>query len=585
MQILSKNFSLPKDIKNVNNQSSSKLSNPNFKSSKTKIAEELSSSLTKHLSTDAIKDIFSNPKKKNLFLEILGATIVSTVANIVNLMGGEEKVEENLLPQVGVQKQEVDTKNKDTQVEKTQSLKKETEVIKFERLKGTTPKIENDFQNYVNENFADDNITSDRLKLLFNKFGGSNRKKVFLYEDLSLKSGEILTFILDELKNAKKDTEKINSIINIYQNIQSIDNIVPSKIKKEVSIDIPKDVSEIINRYPKIKEKYNEIIKSSKTKEEAKERTKIINDFIHPDIKDLNKETLKKARQNINKNYTNILENLSLVASGLPEYDKVEFYTKIANKEILEDAILTWNKNKNNSGVTFSLYNNLHASELSEENISKIIDLICCGQVNSININPENKDFKIALPSIKSLNRNFKTIVEVFSLIKNEQVNLKAEEHVVYDKETIIEDLKKDYFEHGKTTYPNIIKYLYKNNHEINGEWDFDKRHVDYRFNFLIEALNNEKLFNPQFFSNHCKLRFIERFVLNQDFGEKRFENAIRTNIRKLIESIKTAIKNGVDVTTYSNEYVNGVQLTIPTEDFGDVKITLDNGEKIHTIF
>ena len=71
MQILSKNFSLPKDIKNVNNQSSSKLSNPNFKSSKTKIAEELGSSLTKHLSTDAIKDIFSNPKKKNLFFQYL----------------------------------------------------------------------------------------------------------------------------------------------------------------------------------------------------------------------------------------------------------------------------------------------------------------------------------------------------------------------------------------------------------------------------------------------------------------------------------------------------------------------------------
>ena len=583
MQILSKNFSLPKNIKTINNSPTKQVSNPNFKSSKTKIAKELGNELTKHLQRENIKDILTNPKKKTLFFEMVGATIVATVSNIVNLMGDtdeeiiiDKKIKENVKQDkveneihiIGEKQEFVNTE------EKTISPSN----IKFERLKGTTPKIENDFQDYVNENFADDNITSDRLKLLFNKFGGSNRKKLFVYEDLTLKSGEILSFILEELKKSDKDNEKINSVINTYQKIQSVENPTIQAPLKEISIKIPDEIQEIINRYPNIKNKYNEIITTSKNKQEAKDRTKSINEFIHPDIKDLNKETLKKARQNINKNYTNLLENLSLVASGLPEYDKIEFYTKIANKE-------TWNKNKNNSGVTFSLYNNLHASDLSDENISKIIDLIKHGQVNSIDINPENKDFRIALPAIKSLNRNFKTIVEVFSLIKNEQINLKAEEHIVYNKETIIEDLKKDYFEHGKTTYPNIIKYLYKNNHEINGDWDFDKRHVDYRFNFLIEALNNEKLFNPQFFSNHCKLRFIERFVLNQDFGEKRFESAIRTNIRKLIESIKTAIKNGVDVTTYSNEYVNGVQLSIPTEEFGIVKITLDNGEKIHTIY
>ncbi|MBR1984313.1 MAG: hypothetical protein IKA31_01085, partial [Clostridia bacterium] len=309
MQILSKNFSLPKNIKTINNSPTKQVSNPNFKSSKTKIAKELGNELTKHLQRENIKDILTNPKKKTLFFEMVGATIVATVSNIVNLMGDtdeeiiiDKKIKENVKQDkveneihiIGEKQEFVNTE------EKTISPSN----IKFERLKGTTPKIENDFQDYVNENFADDNITSDRLKLLFNKFGGSNRKKLFVYEDLTLKSGEILSFILEELKKSDKDNEKINSVINTYQKIQSVENPTIQAPLKEISIKIPDEIQEIINRYPNIKNKYNEIITTSKNKQEAKDRTKSINEFIHPDIKDLNKETLKKARQNINKNYT-----------------------------------------------------------------------------------------------------------------------------------------------------------------------------------------------------------------------------------------------------------------------------------------
>jgi hypothetical protein len=175
--------------------------------------------------------------------------------------------------------------------------------------------------------------------------------------------------------------------------------------------------------------------------------------------------------------------------------------------------------------------------------------------------------------------------MDAFSLIKGVDVNLKAEENLFYDKQTIINDLKTDFEAHGKTTYTNIVRYLYGNKHDVNGLKDFDKHQSDYRFNFLINALNNDKLFNPKLFSNHSKLRFIERFVLNQDFGEKKFEHAIRENMRILIENIKDAIKNGVNVTTYSNKYVNGVQIIIPSEEFGEIKITLDDGQKFHTIF
>ena len=57
MQILSKNFSLPKNIKTINNSPTKQVSNPNFKSSKTKIAKELGNELTKHLQRENIKDI------------------------------------------------------------------------------------------------------------------------------------------------------------------------------------------------------------------------------------------------------------------------------------------------------------------------------------------------------------------------------------------------------------------------------------------------------------------------------------------------------------------------------------------------
>ena len=74
MQILSKNFILPQNTKNINkNDASSNFSvTPSFKSAKTSIIEGLTQEITKGIKLEGTKltEILSNPQKRALFFEM-----------------------------------------------------------------------------------------------------------------------------------------------------------------------------------------------------------------------------------------------------------------------------------------------------------------------------------------------------------------------------------------------------------------------------------------------------------------------------------------------------------------------------------
>ena len=169
MQILSKNFELPQKIRNVNNEvNTNSYLTPSFKSSKTKVVENLSKEVASSINFDSnlIKDIFKDSKKRALFMDLLGATIAATVANIVNALSDNEVVSDSTT---------VNQENSQTITQKEQVGNISSE-IKFDATKGVAPKLEKDFIAYVEENFEGNQIIFDRLKLLFNKFAAHNRK-------------------------------------------------------------------------------------------------------------------------------------------------------------------------------------------------------------------------------------------------------------------------------------------------------------------------------------------------------------------------------------------------------------------------
>jgi uncharacterized protein YjbK len=287
--------------------------------------------------------------------------------------------------------------------------------------------------------------------------------------------------------------------------------------------------------------------------------------------------------------YLENLEEIANVIDILPETEKTIFYNKMANKELDEKALKSWTLDRQNKGLPFSIYNELKRLNVNEDGIKQITSMKAYRRIIDFKIKDiEDMSFTLYMPTGNignSLNSNFGNIKTLFETVTGKGVNLRAKSNEYLGKEDVLKELEEDFEKNGKTTYENLIKYLYWSNHEVRYKGDFHKRQSENRFKYLIEALNNNKVFNPNFFSTHSKLRFIERYVVNENFGKIPFNDAVANKTREFINDIGTALANGVEAKPYYiGDNIMGVQLLIPTKNSGTIRITLDDENKIHTI-
>ena len=196
--------------------------------------------------------------------------------------------------------------------------------------------------------------------------------------------------------------------------------------------------------------------------------------------------------------------------------------------------------------------------------------------------------FAVTIPGDFSINKKFQTIRNAFEIITSEQTTLSSHEDNEFDKNSLINELKFDFKRNrNRTTYKNIVAYLYGNKHEVNTLKDFDKNQYDVQFEKLISLLNDDKLFNSNLFSNHSKLRFMERYVLTEDSAYTNLARTTKRQVRYFIEALKRELGKGVNITPYYADGTPdkvGIQVRFNDPKFGVVKITLNNEEKMHTI-
>ncbi len=585
MQILSKNFILPQNTKNIDKKDTSNNFSvtPSFKSAKTRIIEGLTQEITNGIKLEGAKltEILSNPQKRALFFEILGATIISSVTTIVNLTN---------IDSLNNEQTQVEDKNAESQSQNTENgnTKEQTlsSQIKFDATKGVAPQIEKDFIAFVNENFSSDQITSDRLKLLFNKFAAHNRKGSHVSDGNIVTNKDILAKILFELKEANSEKEKTNEIINKYQSLLKTDSQITPAGKNKIEIEISEEIKEILNRYNSIKKKYFEIIESSTTKKEAKERLKSIDNLLLTITDKHFPEYYEKCINRINTNYSDLLENIAGIINEIEEKDANKLYQIILDKELSASAVENWKQDSKKIRCPFSLYNELVKNNLAPATMKSLSELHYNGVFTDIKINSEYSEIKLSTPNTRSFNYTFSSIKQIFELVTGKKVTLRSQNDIKFNEELLTDELKKDYDKKKKSTYPNIIKYLYGNNFTIYNENSFDYKKMEHRRDLLIDILNNEEVFNPKLFSSHTKLRFLERFVLNEDFGSKTLHYATKTKIRNFIGSLKLEQQDGITIKPYeSRGGFIGILMIIPTSKMGDIQITLDDNCKIHTIF
>ena len=660
MEILFNNFKMPSNVKQLNQSNlTSKpkdlvnysYSSPTFKSSKSQITKEVGESILKNLNLtpEAMKEIFSNPKKFKTLLDVLGGLILSAATAITGLIYMEDdntknndtfvksnktETETNLAPKVEIKTKAEAESEEDVNIapetqaktRKTRKAKKEDLEVggiqeeKFKRAFRQHPlKEETQYSQYIENNFKGDIELWNANVRLFNQIAGKNIGGAHIYKGEVCKNSNLLKMVLPEIMDAKGDRAKILEIVAKYsaleqtelqankdetqvKEVNQVENnsvIEKENIKEEKSefkIKISAGLSRVLNGKDKLISAYKNIIATSQSKKEAEDRLKAVNELLYPWSNKINKELdsnfVTEALRAINKDYSDCLEELAIIyVENFAKNDcsAKRFYIDLANKKYSADAIKNYGISIKKLGLSFDQYNELVNANVTPDNIKKLAEMLHKTPICLNDIKYDNDLLELKLPFDKSLNFYFKAITQAFELVHNEKITLESKEKTEFNKGRIVDELIKDYQNNGICTYPNLIKYLYGAKHIIYNENSFKQHQWEDHFDDLIKVLNDDKLFDPNLFEDHAKMRFLERFVIDKcdwDNIEKDAYKTMRNFVNLLKESLyqNTSIRKYVARYSPSGNPIVGAQIIVKDND-KDIKFTLNNKAKIHTIF
>ncbi len=589
MELLRPDFVLKNNVKNITPAQNTQV-NPNFKAGKADIGKELGDYVLKSLNTSSIKDTFNNPKKRETFLQTLGSIIVSTAAALTNILTNSENKEDTLIETPERPVEPIMTEEK-AEEENIQVVKSN---IAFKTPRGKKPQIESDYINFVNEKFGDNEAISDKLKLLFNEYCGINRNNKHALNNEVVDNKTLIPKIFVEIKENADDIEKLDNVITGYLSFAPVINVMDLMKQEVLQEDIIKEEESAVVENTKIKLDEQPVVPEIKISEAEKQKEleqkldKIKTIFSDESI-DISPKTVTKATSVLKKQFPDDIEQIELVFEKLAtSNDKKIFIVDLANKMVSNEAVKDFANSELCDKIDFRLYNGLKKAGVKNENIKKIAEFLMLQYAKEIDIINDDNDFNVKITDDYSINNKFKKITTLFGLIKSQEITLTSNDKAELDGNDIIDELKKDYYRNNnRTKYKNLVGYIYGKNHRIYDESNFDTHIYENRLKYLLDIVNNEKVFNSGLFSNHSKLRFIERFVLSENFGTKKFENATREKVRMFIETLKRELMRGITVSSYyaddDMEKV-GAQIRFQNPENENIIITLNSQGKMQTI-
>lgn len=542
-----------------------------FKSKKTQIVDEFSKSILKNLeqsskTDESLKKIFADENKTKTFMGVLGGLITSVAAGITELLHNNDDPKEDFIDVFSKEVKPIEHGSKKTKTTTTNSTNKKTKSAKkvtpkellneCKCVRGRKSNLEKEILGIIEKN---ETLSIDEkvvLVELFNKFCGLKRNDVQIIDGKKVPNTEIAMQLCEDLK--KNNYENANEIFKHYQdNTFSLGGKPETKVQQNNT------------------NKLNEI---------AIECEPIVS---------------KKFMTQLNTTFKDYKKEFAELGETLSKDDAMIVIAYIANNSISQKDFKIWYDKFKDSKISFPKYINLihNGVEADSLQIEIINSLIEKKKLADISVNKAYGDFNInlAFPAENSIKENFKTISDIFEIIKDERISIEPKFPIRADKENIIEELKLDYKTQNfrTTTYPKLIKFLYGSQHKIYSIHNFDtnmknpriKELVNSRMQLLSKILNNPRIFDPEIFDLHSAMRFLERFVFDGNVDYQQIETIIRNEIGIFNTALRNSLRQGIDVVTYETNDKIAPQFKIKNEIGDNVTITLDKGGRIHTIY
>lgn len=585
---------------------------PSFKSKESQLIDEFSKTLLENIKNSSktdksLKNIFADKNKTNTFMGVIGGLITSIAAGITELLHNEEEPKTEFIDTFTKE----NSPNKETEIitdvkneqpaqtvelkekqlkEKVKPITPQTLLAKFKSPRGKKTAIEKNLIEVIEKNKKLTLEEKSTLVDLLNKFCGHKRNDYQIINKQKVPNSDIANQLYAELE--ANEYENCSEIFEKYltNNIEIKKNSSKETTAKKVKAkteELDPEISAILANRKEFATTYKDFLNSLDGEE--KENTKnLLNEL----FKKANAETpiaSKKFFAQLNKHFKNNFKDLANTCKILDQESIPYLISTIANGSITGEQLALWNKEFAESNIKFNQFVNLQNNGVtSESQLAQIDKILGVGQIEQIEVNEHSKIPSIYLKFKRHtpLKDNLKTIVQAFDIVNNEKNNLEPKQPIKATKESIIQELKNDYQIKGSpNAYANLIAHIYGYKHCISNIDDYDKHIINDRIKDILQVLNNPKIFNPEIFDLHSSLRFLERLVFNQNYDFRKIEDTIRREMAFFMKDLRTAMANGINITPYQHNGKFAPQFTIENEIEQSITITLDKGNKIHTIF
>ncbi len=567
-----------------------------------------------------ISTIMEDPEKKGIFFDTLGSMMVTVAAQLTKILTAKPAPENNtkiressdgdVLEIRHTQVKEADADSvdgikdapvkdavatgieemKDAQTEESgvdsaetirkTKIKNAEDTVKLIKHKGKQQEFEiqllNEIQNIKERQELPTNKQSE-LHNLYNEFCSLNYKDShYSLANEKVDNKTIAENLTKDLQTCTTD-EELTKIIDKYKGYSK--EPVDSKVQE---LPIPPNANpetlERVKHLQNIKRAYYNI----GNEENSKDKMILVENFINEvAIVQDQKSMGNKCLSRINSRYSDYLYELSSIYNDFGDNteNKNKFITNIGNSNINPEAIKTW-KDFNGTSLNFNEYNSMVNNGINANTIAELSTQKRILRLKQIEmLSPDS--FKIGFNS-SDFNKNFDSTSKIFKVL-NKESDYKP--LTASDDNFTIHDIEKEVLK-KQDSYPNLTNYLKTEGQNYLNQGKMQN---------LLELYNGNKI-NKNIFTIHSYLRFIERVVLNKINNED--HNFISTRvlnktyidcIRPLKESLGSAMKNSLEVHTYSGEYdsVKAPRFEIPYKygEDGKLTITINENKKIHTIF